>query len=64
MLSHQTGYIALSAVHALGAMILGVHGDALHASISLAVAAVYAGLTPRRLADDAEYIAFISNIGY
>ena len=54
MLSHQTGYIALSAVHALGAMILGVHGDALHASISLAVAAVYAGLTPRRLADDAE----------
>lgn len=52
MLSHQTAYIALSAVDALGAMILGVGGDFVHATIALAAASVYAGLVPRRPDND------------
>ena len=48
MLSHNTAYIALSAIHALGAMALGVSGDFVHALIALAAASVYAGLVPRR----------------
>ena len=48
MLSHRTAYLALSAIHTLGAMALGVGGDFFHALIALAAASVYGGLVPRR----------------
>ena len=52
MLTHRTAYTALTAIHALGAMALGIGGDFVHATIALAAASIYAGLVPRRPDDE------------
>ena len=49
MLSHNTAYIALSAIHTLGAIALGAGGDFVHALIALAAASVYAWMVPWRV---------------